>query len=84
MTTDRNKMTPEELRAEKLYQEKHFRYLVSHLDPPLSPPETWYGRWWRRWCGVVDTTVRIFVGTIMYLVIVSIVVAVIKVIVGSA
>lgn len=83
MTPDRNKMTPDELRDERLYQEKHFRYLVSQIDPPLSVPKTWYGRWWRKWCHVVDMTIRICVGSVLYLAIASAVVAFITLLVTA-
>lgn len=83
MTPDRNKMTPKELRDERAYQEKHFRYLASHIDPPLPVPKTWYGRWWRKWCHVVGTTIRICVGSVLYLVAASIVVAFILLLVAA-
>ena len=58
-------MTPEELREEALYQENHFRYLVSNIPILKDAPKTWYGRWWREWEECVVTTGKIVFGTIL-------------------
>ena len=77
-------MTPEERRAEAEFQEEHFRHLTSHLEPPKPLPKTWYGRWWRKWGEIVDTTVRIFVGSFLYIAIASIIIAALRVLLGAA
>ena len=70
-------MTPAEKAAEKSYQEEHFLQLVSHIDPQ-EPPKEWYGRAWRKWGEIVGTVVKILVGTVGYVVVISILFAIAK------
>lgn len=73
----RDEMTPEELLAEKKFQEEHFEWLVSHLEEPEEPktPQPWYSRWWNGVVGVVVKMVMVFV-------IFSIIAAIVKTLVG--
>lgn len=67
-----DEMTPEELRAERIWQECHFLELVAHLEDQKSAT-TWYSRLWQKWGEIVGIAVKIFVGTFMYALIVSVV-----------
>ena len=82
MRKDPADMTPEELKAEKAYQREHFLHLVSHLDIP-EPPKTWYGRAWRKWGELVGTLVKIFVGSVGYIVVISILFAIAKAVLSA-
>ena len=79
---DRSDMTPEELKEEKAWQSKHFLHLVSHLESQETP-KTWYGRAWRKWGEFVGTVVKILVGTVGYIVVISILFAVAKVLLAA-
>jgi len=82
MRKDPADMTPAEKAAEKAYQEEHFLHLVSHIDPQ-EPPKTWYGRAWRKWGELVGTVVKICVGSVGYIVVISILFAVAKVLLAA-
>lgn len=75
-------MTPAELAAEKAYQEQHFLHLVSHMELQ-EPPKTWYGRAWRKWGEFVGTVVKILVGTVGYVVVISILFAIAKAVLSA-
>lgn len=79
---DRSDMTPEELKVEKEWQSNHFLHLVSHLESQETP-KTWYGRAWRKWGEMIGTVVKICVGSVGYIVVISILFALAKVVLAA-